>query len=76
MIISKIMSVIKVIKQIEVDDFRNFCDVFNIKTTMIAGDNGSDEELIIEELDKITNQKWVVNFINNNSDGYFRLQMM
>ncbi len=69
------MSVIKELKQIEVDDFKHFCEVFDINSLNKAGENGCDEELINEELDKIANEKWVVNFIDNNRDGYFRLQM-
>lgn len=69
------MSVLKYIKEIEVSDFNEFCDVFEIETLLEAGNDGTDEELIIEELEKIENEKWVVNFIDNRIDGYFRLQL-
>ena len=69
------MSIIIPIKDIKVSDFNDFCYDFKIISDKIAGDNGTDEELIIEELDKITNQKWLVNFVDDNRDGYFRLQL-
>ena len=70
------MTIIKPLQEIECSDFREFCDYFNINTNKIAGDNGTDEELIIEEIEKITNQKWILNFINTKYDGYFRLQLI
>lgn len=69
------MAVLVPIKEIEVADFNEFCETFNIKTEAIAGNNGSDDELIIEELNKLENENWVVNFICDRMDGYFRLQL-
>jgi len=67
------MTVIKPIKIIEVDHYKSFCEVFDIKTTKVAGINETDEELITEELNKIKNQNWIVNFIDNRKDGFFQL---
>ena len=67
------MPSIKPIKEIIVNDFNHFCEKFKIKTSKIAGDNGCDDELIMEELDKISNQNWLVSFVDNNRDGYFKL---
>lgn len=70
------MAIIKIKKELEVDDFRSFCNVFKIKTKLEAGPDGTDEELILEELKNNKSGKWVLNFIDNNRDGYFRLQMV
>lgn len=63
-------------EEIEVDDFREFCDTFNIKSKKIAGEDGTDEELIIQELEKLDNENWLVNYIDDKIDGYFRLQLI
>ncbi|MDD2634948.1 MAG: hypothetical protein PHW82_05555 [Bacteroidales bacterium] len=71
------MSVIIPLKEIEVDNFKEFCILFNIKTKKNAGNDGTDEELIIEELEKNKNENWIVNYIYNSSiDGYFKLQLL
>lgn len=37
------------IEEFEVSSFNEFCEIFKIKTKLIAGDDGTDEELIQEE---------------------------
>jgi hypothetical protein len=69
------MAVLIPIEQFEISDFNEFCEIFKINSDKIAGDDGTDQELIIEELEKIYNKKFVVNFIDNRNDGYFRLQV-
>lgn len=59
-----------------VNDFREFCDTFNIISNKEAGKDGSDEELIFEELEMIENQKWLINFVENKTDGYFKIQLI
>ena len=68
------MSVITPKHEVQVEGFREFCEYFKIKTKKRAGDDGYDLELIIEELNKIQNENWIVNFIDDRRDGYFRLQ--
>ena len=70
------MTLIKAIKKIKVDSFDEFCFYFNISTNVVAGDNGTDEELIEAELNKIPNTSWLINFINTRKDGYFLLQQI
>lgn len=70
------MTIIKPIKEIEFRDFKEFCYLFNINTNKIAGDDGTDEELILEEIEKFGNSKWLLNFIDNRFDGYFILQQI
>ena len=70
-----IMALLIPIEQIEVSDFNEFCNLFNINSELIAGENGTDEELIIEELNKISNKNFVLNFIDDRIDGYFRIQV-
>jgi hypothetical protein len=69
------MSVLIPIEEIEVSDFNDFCKKFEIKPLKIAGDDGTDEELIIEELNKIRDKKFVLNYIDNRIDGFFRIQV-
>ena len=68
------MAVIFPIEEIEVSDFNDFCEKFQIISSKIAGDDGNDEELILYELNKIFNKKFVLNFINDFREGYFRIQ--
>jgi len=69
------MALIEPINEIKVSSFDEFCSVFDITTNMIAGDNGTDEELIKDELNKL-NTKWTINFIDTKEDGYFLLQQL
>lgn len=68
------MPVLIPIEEIEVLDFKEFCSTFEIETLKIAGNDGTDEELIIEELNKIRDKKFVLNYIDNRIDGFFRIQ--
>lgn len=68
------MPVVKPVREIVVNDFKSFCDTFNIKSAKISGNDGNDEELIIEELNKIKNQKWIIEFIEDFEDGFFQLK--
>lgn len=61
-------------EEFEVSDFNEFCSEFNINSDYIAGEDGTDEELIILELDKINKKNYVLNFIDDNRDGYFKIQ--
>jgi hypothetical protein len=70
------MAVIIPKKEFEVDDFRGFCLAFDIISNENAGENGTDEELILEELEKREGEKWIVNFIDNRIDGFFKLQLI
>ena len=70
------MAIIKPIKEIEVTDFRDFCKEFKINTNYVAGDDGTDEELIESELKKVCKEKWLLNFIDDSRDGYFRIQQI
>jgi hypothetical protein len=70
------MAVLVPKKEFEVCDFRMFCNTFNINSKKCAGDDGTDEELLIEELNKIKDDKWLINFIDNRNNGYFRLQLI
>lgn len=70
------MAVLIPSKIIEVDDFRDFCKKFNINTNIEAGIDDLDEVLITEELNKLDNENWLLNFIDNRIDGYFRLQLI
>ena len=68
------MAIVVPNKEIKVNNFERFCEVFNIKSSKVAGNDGYDEELIIEELNKIINQKWIVNFTEDSEDGFFHLR--
>lgn len=68
------MAVVEPIKEIKVNNFKHFCEVFNIKSDKVAGNDDYDVELIVEELNKINNQKWIINFIENSEDGFFHLK--
>lgn len=70
------MALIKPIKQIKVGTFEEFCSVFNVTTHKIAGEFGTDEELIVEELNKDSKTSWLMNFIDTKQDGYFLLQQI
>ena len=67
------MALITPLKEINVAGFHEFCSSFNIKSDKKAGINGYDQELIEEEIGKLKNEKWIVNFIENNRDGFFHL---
>lgn len=69
------MAVLLPITAKEVSDFKEFCAKFDINSKYIAGDDGTDEELIILELNKIHNKKFVLNFIEDRADGYFLIQV-
>lgn len=68
------MAVIYPNEEFKVSDFMDFCKCFNIFSLKIQGENGTDEELIIEELNKIKNKKYTVAFIDDKNDGYFKIQ--
>ena len=68
------MSVLIPIDENIVVDFNEFCDIYEINSNLIAGEDGTDEELIIEELNKISNKNFVVNFVDDRNDGYFKIQ--
>lgn len=70
------MAVVFPLKQIEFDSFIDFCRYFKIVSSKIVGLNGTDEELIIEELQKFNNERWIINFIDNKNEGYFILQQL
>lgn len=70
------MSIINSLEKIKVSSFLEFCNVFDIKPIKEGGRDGFDEDLIKEELIKIPNQKWLLNFIDNRRDGYFLLQLL
>jgi len=70
------MSVITAIESIEVLDFEEFCEKFKIISKFNAGDDGTDEELIITELNNIENKNYIVNFIEDRTDGFFRIQRL
>lgn len=69
------MSIINPIKTIKVDGFDEFCKVFKIKTKLVAGDDGSDDELIAYFLSKKNRngEKWFITFIDDRNLGYFLL---
>lgn len=70
------MTLISPLKKIEVKSFIDFCEKFNIKSEEIAGDNGTDQELIESELNKILDKKWLINFFDDAEDGYFLCQQI
>ncbi len=70
------MAIVNPILKIEVQDYYDFCNKFKINTNLLAGEDGADEELINRELNKNESQNWIINFIDNNSDGYFLLQLL
>ncbi|MDC1068730.1 hypothetical protein OAQ99_06200 [Candidatus Kapabacteria bacterium] len=69
------MAVLLPISVTEVSGLDEFCAKFDINSKYIAGDDGTDEELIILELNKIYNKKFVLNFIEDRTDGYFLIQV-
>jgi hypothetical protein len=68
------MAVLKLKSEIECSDFNEFCDLFEINSEFVAGENGTDEELILEELNKIKDTKFVLTFFDNKNGGYFKIQ--
>ena len=70
------MSLVKPLKEVNVESFNDFCSKFNYKTDKVAGDDGYDIELIEEVLGQIPHEKWLVNFIEDREDGYFKLQLI
>jgi hypothetical protein len=69
------MSIIKPIKTIKVQDFVEFCQVFDIKSDLVGGDDGFDIELIENELNKRLSEKWFIVFVDNKNGGYFLLHL-
>lgn len=69
------MAVITPIEEIVVSNYKEFCEKFEIISESYAGVDGTDEELIILELNKILNKKFVLNFIEDRTDGYFKIQV-
>ena len=67
------MPLTKPIKTIRVDNFCDFCQVFEIETDLVAGDDGCDEELIEQQLQIRNNEKWFITFIDDRNLGYFLL---
>lgn len=69
------MPIIEPKETIIVDSYNDFCNRYEIKSENIVGDDGCDEELIIRDLNKLYgDNNWIINFIENNSDGYFLIQ--
>ena len=60
------------LKTIEVADFKEFLDEFDLYSDKVAGDDGTDEELIKEVLEDVSG-KWLVTFVDDGRDGFFRL---
>ena len=70
------MALIIPIKTIKIATFHEFCSYFKITTNLIAGDDGTDIELIEDELRKLPNTKWLVDFVDTNEDGYFLIKQI
>ncbi len=70
------MPIIEPVESITVRTFSDFCRVFSIKTKLKGGDDGFDEELIRDYLEKRDNYKWIINFIDDKCDGYFLIQRL
>jgi len=68
------MTILIPIEEFEVSGYNEFCEMFKINSVLIAGNDGTDEELIYEELKKIPSKKFVLNFIDDKRDGYFKIQ--
>jgi hypothetical protein len=68
------MSILIPIEEIDVVDFKDFCSVFKIYSNSIEYFQEVDEILIIKELNKISDFNFVLNYINNKSGGFFRIQ--
>ncbi|MEZ4724679.1 MAG: hypothetical protein R2863_08500 [Candidatus Kapaibacterium sp.] len=68
------MALIHAIDSIEISTFKEFCEVFSIKTEFKSGKDGCDQELIEYYLNRIEHQNWLVNYVYNHNDGYFLLQ--
>jgi hypothetical protein len=69
------MAVLTPIEVFEISDFREFCAKFDLNSKYVAGNDGTDEELIILELNKILKKKFVLNFIEDKTDGHFKIQV-
>jgi hypothetical protein len=67
------MAHIKIIKEYKINDYDEFCKCFSLQQSENAGDNFTDEELIIKELHNLDG-KYILNFIDNDQDGYFLIQ--
>lgn len=70
------MVVINSKEKIKVLNFREFCDTFRINSSLEGGDDGFDVDLMEDELNKIENQKWLINYIDDNNEGYFILDLI
>ncbi|RKE94870.1 hypothetical protein [Ichthyenterobacterium magnum] len=68
------MAIIKPNRVFRVNTFIEFCIKFKINSDLIAGENGTDEELIKEQLSTYNKNLWLINFINDRNDGFFLLQ--
>lgn len=69
------MAIIESVESFAVISFNEFCEVFSYKTKLKGGEDGFDEELIRDYLEK-DNQNWIINFIENKYDGYFLIQKL
>ncbi|MBI2257282.1 MAG: hypothetical protein HYU67_00095 [Flavobacteriia bacterium] len=69
------MAILLPIEIIEISNFNEFCKIFKINSEKFAGDDGTDEELIIKELNKISNKNFILNFIDDRNTGYFRIEV-
>ena len=71
------MSLIKPIKKIKVSSFNDFLNKFNLSSDKIAGEDECDEVLILEKLAKRNDEKWLVDFVDDDKvDGYFVLYLI
>lgn len=70
------MAVIKPIEMVKVFSFCDFCEKFNIISDKIAGNDGFDEDLIEEELQKRKNENWLISFVDDRNDEYFLLHKL
>lgn len=68
-----IMAVIVPIRIVEVLNYREFCMEFDIKFIEADLEDNFQEELIIEKLDKIKDENWIVMFQDDNNEGFFKL---
>ena len=69
------MAVLLPIEEIEVSNYNEFCEKFQVNSKYCAGDDGTDEELITLELNKILKKNFILNFIEDRADGYFKIQV-
>ncbi len=67
------MTLIIPLNEVKVEGFDEFCNIFDIENVKKAGVDGSDQELIEDELHKLKKENWIVNFIENRRDGFFHL---